>query len=112
MLDLYEKLAIKIKALEPFLSIIGAVLFFSMFIIPHVLPIEQAFVVGLIMLWVCGIALVGHMFAPQTDHDGNQTPSRARRSSDFNLDFGLIFISFWFLALFFITIRVVMMLFG
>lgn len=112
MLDFYEKLAIKIKALEPVLSIIAVVLFVGMSFGFSVLPKNLLFIVVLIMLWVGGTALLGHMFAPQIDHAGNQTPSRVRGSSSFMRGYALIFISVWFLGLLFISIQVAKKLVG
>ena len=112
MLKLYERLAINIKSLEPVLSIIAVVLFFGTFVSFHILPLKPLFIVVLIMLWVGGIALIGHMFAPRIDHDGNQTPSRVRESSGFMRGYAMVFIGVWFLGLLFISIKVFGVIFG
>jgi len=112
MLDLYERLATKIKALEPALSIIAVVLFVGTFVGFSFLPKRLLFITVLIMLWVGGTALLGHMFAPQIDHNGNQTLSRVRGSSGFFRGYALIFISAWFLGLLFMSVQVVKKLVG
>jgi len=65
MLEFYEQQAIKIKWIEPWLSIIGVILFISTIFGIHVQFENEAyaFLYVMIMMWVCGIAFAGHMLA-------------------------------------------------
>jgi len=112
MFKFYRKLAIRIRKLEPFLTIIVLSLFLGVILGYSLIPENLLFAIVLVMFWLFGFALVGHMFSPQTNKITNHSISKIKVFSGFIRGYGQVVVSVWFIALFFISIQLIMMYIG
>ena len=100
MLTFYEKLASQLNKLNPWLTIIAAILFVGVFVINYlVVPKELKFVLAVITVWACCIAIFIKMFLPVKGKD-EVLISKVRSSSRMFQIYVIASICIWFILLF------------
>jgi len=113
MLEFYEKQAVKIKKLEPWVTIVAVGLFISILLGFHMQfeKVVLTFTFVIVTFWVCGLAFLGHMFKPVIDECGESIKSKVRASSSLMRAYSLTFVTCWFVFLLIFSIRVICMYF-
>ncbi len=106
----FEKLALKIDKLQPYLGIVAMASFIGVIIAIIFLPKQWIFLIGMIMLWSFGTTLFYVLYNPQIEKtvEGKEIMvSIARRSNSFSRVYGSVFMIFWFGGLSLITVMLI-----
>lgn len=105
MIDLYEKIANKLKPVKIILFTCAAILFLCSFFFGASLSTEARLLLTLIMLWSGFLGLLSSMFATQMNDLGETSPSEVKSGSKLMKIYATTFVSFGFTFLFLFSIR-------
>ena len=80
LLRIFEAVGKRVAKGEPWLSILAAVSFASIFFAMFLAPATLIPPLFLLTMWLCGLAMVSRLFSPAIDREGIQSPSRISRA--------------------------------